>query len=190
MPNVYVIGGCNGSGKTTASLVVLPSILDCHEYVNADAIAAGLSPLNPDAMAILAGRLMLQRLRELMAAQVDFAFESTLAARSFVLFLQDCKAQGYLIHLAYFWLRSPELAIARVARRVASGGHDIPETIIRRRYDRSLQNLRELYLPLCDSWLIFDNSETRPEPIARYMSGTVPLIQNEVSWKIMMGESV
>jgi predicted ABC-type ATPase len=144
MPNLYLIGGCNGAGKTTAALTVLPNVLNCQEYVNADAIAAGLSPLNPDAMARQAGRLMLQRIRELIQAGVDFSFESTLAARSFAPLLQDCKSAGYVIHLAYFWLRSPELAISRVARRVASGGHSIPEETIRRRYRTHLTSFRSL----------------------------------------------
>ncbi len=161
MPNLYVIGGANGSGKTTVALSVLPSILGVFEYVNADAIAAGLSPLNPESMAIQAGRLMLERLQTLVNSGVDFAFETTLAARTFAPLLRDYKAKGYTINLIYFWLRSPDLAIERVARRVASGGHSIPEDVIRRRYDRGRRNLIELYLPLCDSWIVYDNQGKR-----------------------------
>jgi predicted ABC-type ATPase len=111
MPNVFVIGGCNGAGKTTVSLAILPELLDCQEFVNADAIAAGLSPLNPDAMATRAGRIMLERLKYLQTIGADFAFETTLAARSFAPFLSQCKQQGYVVHVLYFWLDSPELAI-------------------------------------------------------------------------------
>lgn len=122
MPNLYVIGGANGSGKTTVALSLLSSILGVFEYGNADAIAAGLSPLNPESMAIQAGRLMLERLQTLVNSGVDFAFETTLAARTFAPLLRDYKAKGYTINLIYFWLRSPDLAVERVARRVASGG--------------------------------------------------------------------
>lgn len=110
MPLLYVIGGANGSGKTTTALTILPG-LGITEYVNADAIAVGLSPLNPESMALQAGRLMLERLRTLANSDADFAFETTLAARSFVPFLQQCKNRGYTIGLLYFWLRSPDLAV-------------------------------------------------------------------------------
>jgi predicted ABC-type ATPase len=163
MPNVFVIGGCNGAGKTTASLAILPQIVNCQEFVNADAIAAGLSPLNPDSMAVTAGRMMLDRIKLLRRSGVDFTFESTLAARSFAPFLRDCQAEGYTVNLLYFWLRSPELAVRRVAMRVASGGHAIPEVTIRRRYDRGQKNLVELYLPLANAWMIFDNSCITPD---------------------------
>jgi predicted ABC-type ATPase len=125
MPSLYIIGGPNGAGKTTVALSLLPNLLGIFEYVNADAIAAGLSPLNPKSMAIQAGRLMLARIKQLAASSTDFAFETTLAARTFVPFLKRCKSQGYTINLIYFWLQSPDLAVERVARRVASGGHSI-----------------------------------------------------------------
>ena len=167
MPNLFVIGGCNGAGKTTASLAILPQIVNCQEFVNADAIAAGLSPLNPDSMAFTAGRMMLDRMKLLRRSGVDFAFESTLAARSFAPFLRDCQAEGYTVNLLYFWLRSPELAVQRVAMRVASGDHAIPEATIRRRYNRGQKNLAELYLPIADTSMIFDNSQSTPDRIAQ-----------------------
>jgi predicted ABC-type ATPase len=145
MPLLYVVGGANGSGKTTSALAILPT-LGVLEYVNADAIAAGLSPLNPESMALQAGRLMLDRLQTLANSEADFASETTLAARTFAPFLQRCKSRGYTIGLLYFWLRSPDLAVERVARRVASGGHSIPEDVIRRRYERGRGNLIDLYL--------------------------------------------
>ncbi|MDB9518580.1 zeta toxin family protein [Roseofilum reptotaenium CS-1145] len=114
MPEVYIIGGCNGSGKTTTAMKLLPNSLKLLEYVNADEIAAGLSPFNPESVAIQAGRLMLERLNSLSDAGADFAFETTLASRHYVRFLQRCKTKGYAVNLIYFWLVSPELAIARV----------------------------------------------------------------------------
>ncbi len=166
MPNVYVIGGANGSGKTTVARILLPNFLDVFEYVNADQIAAGLSPFNPESVAIQAGRLMLDRLDTLVKERADFAFETTLAARNFARFLRKCKAYGYTINLIYFWLQTPELAIERVTRRVESGGHNIPLEVIRRRYERGQRNLTQLYLPLCDTWIIYDNSEDNPRLIA------------------------
>ncbi len=183
MPNLYMIGGANGSGKTTVALSLLPELLGVVEYVNADAIAAGLSPLSPESMAIRAGRLMLERLQTLADSGADFAFETTLAARTFVLFLSDCKAKGYSINLIYFWLQSPELAVERVARRVASGGHSIPEEVIRRRYEQGRKNLNELYLQLCDSWIIYDNSEPRCKLVAEGGRGQgEPMIYEPESW--------
>ena len=112
MPELYIIGGANGSGKTTVAISLLPNFLEVFEYVNADAIAAGLSPLNPESVAIQAGRLMLERLRTLSDSGVDFAFETTLASRTYASFLRNCKSKGYTINLIYFWLQSPELAIS------------------------------------------------------------------------------
>lgn len=166
MPNLFIIGGANGAGKTTASMQLLPNFLEVFEYINADEIASGLSPFNPESVAIQAGRLMLERLKTLSNAGAEFAFESTLAARNYARFLKICKDKGYTINLIYFWLPSPELAIERVKRRVESGGHNIPEETIRRRYERGRINLIELYLPLCDSWMIYDNSLSQPQLVA------------------------
>jgi predicted ABC-type ATPase len=166
MPNLYIISGANGSGKTTSARKILPYFLKVFEYVNADEIAHGLSPFNPESVAIQAGRLMLQRLATLVNEQLDFALETTLATRSYVSFLRDCKNQGYQINLIYFWLENPELAIARVRQRVENGGHNIPEDIIRRRYERGRKNLIDLFLPLCDTWMIYDNSGNSPQLVA------------------------
>ena len=187
MPSLYIIGGANGSGKTTVSLSLLPNFLEVFEYVNADAIAVGLSPFNPESMAIQAGRLMLERLRNLADVGADFAFETTLAARTFVPFLQECKTKGYIINLIYFWLQNPDLAVARVARRVASGGHSIPENVIRRRYERGRKNLISLYLPLCDSWIVYDNSEPTDRLVAECFMGFDPIIYEPEIWHQIVG---
>lgn len=161
MSEIFVFSGCNGSGKSTLAFKTLSSINPSPEFVNADIIAAQLNPNDVDAVAIRASRIMLERLKDLAEREVDFAFETTLAARSFARFLTECKDKGYTVNLIYVWLKSPELAISRVAKRVASGGHNIPQNIIQRRYQRGLNNLFELYLPLADRWIIYDNSSQR-----------------------------
>lgn len=158
--DLYIISGCNGAGKTTASFTVLPEILQCREFVNADEIARGLSPFNPASVAIEAGRLMLQRIEELLARQVSFAIETTLATRTYLNLVRRAQATGYRVSLLFFWLRTPELAIQRVAERVEKGGHDIPVAIIKRRYISGIRNLFKLFMKEVDYWDIYDNSDT------------------------------
>ena len=158
MPKLYIIAGCNGAGKTTASYTVLPEMLGCKEFVNADEIAKGLSPFNPESVAIEAGRLMLQRMDDLLSEGSDFAFETTLSTRSYVRFIEQAHAKGYFVTLLYFWLPTPQQAVERVATRVREGGHDIPREVICRRYRMGLKNLTALYAPICDYWAIYDNS--------------------------------
>ena len=153
MPKLYIIAGCNGAGKTTASYTVLPEMLGCREFVNADEIAKGLSPFNPESVAIEAGRLMLQRMNDLLS----------LATRSYVKFVERAQAKGYFVTLLYFWLPTPEQAIERVATRVSEGGHNIPSDVIRRRYANGIKNLTTLYTPICDFWTIYDNSSADEE---------------------------
>ena len=157
--NLYIISGCNGAGKTTASYTVLPEILDCREFVNADEIARGLSPFNPEGMAIEAGRLMLKRIEELLGRNETFSIETTLATRSYLNLVQRAQAKGYTVRLLFFWLNSPELALQRVAERVSKGGHNIPEPIVRRRYVAGINNLFQLFMNEVDYWTIYDNSE-------------------------------
>ena len=156
---VYIIAGCNGAGKTTASFTILPEILDCKEFVNADEIAKGLSPFQPEKVAFEAGRIMLERINVLLKSDQSFAFETTLATRTYKQKLIDAKANGFSVKLLFFWLPSIEMAIDRVAIRVSEGGHNIPTDVITRRYKRGIENLFKIYLPLCDSWMIFDNEE-------------------------------
>lgn len=158
MPKLYIIAGCNGAGKTTASYTVLPEMLDCKEFVNADEIAKGLSPFNPESVAIEAGRLMLHRMDDLLAEGADFAFETTLATRSYARFVERAHEKGYFVSLLYFWLPTPEQAVERVATRVSGGGHNIPSEVIRRRYANGIKNLSALYTPICDYWVIYNNS--------------------------------
>lgn len=156
--NLYVIAGCNGAGKTTASFTVLPEMLDCIEFVNADEIAAGLSPFNPEGVAIQAGRLMIERILFLLKEGQTFAFETTLATRSYVKLIKQAQKHGYFVTLLFFSLQSREQAARRVAKRVSEGGHNIPLDVINRRYDNGLHNLFNLYIPICDYWVLYDNS--------------------------------
>lgn len=164
--NLYIISGCNGAGKTTASYTVLPEILNCREFVNADEIARGLSPFNPGSVAIEAGKLMLQRIEELLKRNETFSIETTLATRSYVNLVKQAQEQGYSVRLLFFWLSTPELAVKRVAERVSKGGHDIPQDIIRRRYVAGINNLFKLFMPIVNYWAIFDNSETPRRKVA------------------------
>ncbi|RAJ19240.1 putative ABC-type ATPase [Pedobacter cryoconitis] len=138
------------------------------QFVNADNIACGLSPFNPESVAFKSGRIMLKRIRELMAAKVDFAFETTLASRSYVSLVKQARLLDYQVSLLYFWLSSPNLTVERVARRVSNGGHHIPANVIARRYYRGIYNLYNLYMPLCDEWTIINNMDLVPEVIAKY----------------------
>ncbi|HOZ31146.1 MAG TPA: zeta toxin family protein [Bacteroidales bacterium] len=158
MANLFIIAGCNGAGKTTASYSLLPDMLNCHEFVNADEIAKGLSPFQPEKASIDAGRIMLQRIKELIVQNTDFAIETTLASKTYVKFIQNAKEKGYFVTLIFFWLSSPELATQRVKNRVENGGHNITEEVIYRRYRSGLRNLNKLYLDIADFWMIIDNS--------------------------------
>ena len=165
--NLYIIAGCNGAGKTTASFTILPEIIDCDEFINADEIAKGLSPFQPETVAFEAGRIMLNRINTLLAAHKTFAFETTLATKSYKNYIIRAKKQGYNISLLFFWLNSVELAKERVKSRVKEGGHHIPGDVIERRYKKDIQNLFDIFLPLADKAFIFDNSYGKHELIAK-----------------------
>jgi predicted ABC-type ATPase len=162
MPDLYVIGGPNGAGKTTVAMRLFPEIVKSGEFVNADIIAKGLSGFNSESVAMAAGRLMVGRLHELRSMQKDFSFESTLASRSLLPFIDECRRTGYVVTLIYVWVESAEIAIERVRKRVSEGGHLIPEEVVRRRYERSVSNVVNLYLPNVDRWKIYDNTFTEP----------------------------
>ncbi len=187
MKRLFIISGCNGAGKTTASYTILPEMLDCNEFVNADEIAKGLSPFNPSKVAIKAGRLMLTRINELLQSGIDFAFETTLATRSYVNTVKEAKEKGYFVTILYFWLNSPELAVERVKIRVQEGGHHIPEEIIRRRYDLGISNLFKLYIPIADYWMFINNSGTPFEIIAEGQEKK-EVVKNKLIWNKLKSE--
>jgi len=176
---LYIIGGCNGAGKTTASYTVLPDILDCREFVNADEIAHGLSPFNPENVSLEAGRLMIHRINELLGREATFAIETTLATKSYVNLVREAQASGYVVTLVFFWLRTPELAMQRVAERVSNGGHNIPITTTRRRYVSGINNLFNLYAPVVDAWFVYDNSDTPRTEIAHGGKAVPTTVLNE-----------
>jgi predicted ABC-type ATPase len=163
---LYIIAGCNGAGKTTASFTILPDILDCKEFVNADEIARGLSPFQPEHVQFEAGRIMLHRIDSLLTEGVNIAFETTLATKSYKTRILHAKSIGYTVTLLFFWLRTVDLAKERVKMRVAEGGHHIEPSVIERRYHRGIFNLFSLYIPLVDDVLIFDNSFGKYELLA------------------------
>ena len=164
---LYIIAGCNGAGKTTASFTILPEILGCKEFINADEIAKGLSPFQPESVAVQAGRIMLARMDELLQKGETFAFETTLATKSYKQKIEWAQANGYEVTLLFFWLRNVAMAKERVAQRVAEGGHSIPLETIERRYLNGIANLFAIYIDMVDICYIFDNSEGRKELIAQ-----------------------
>ncbi len=182
MPKLFIIAGPNGAGKTTASFTLLPQILDCREFVNADEIARGLSPFNPESVAFEAGRIMLQRIQQLISNNQTFAFETTLTTRSYTGLIKKCKEKGYKIILIFLWLDSPELAMARVRSRVKKGGHSIPEDVIKRRYKKGLQNFVNLFMPLCDEWIVANNSFSTPQVVAKGNALDVEVIIEKNIW--------
>ena len=182
---LYVIAGCNGAGKTTASFTILPDILDCKEFVNADEIAKGLSPFQPEKVSIEAGRIMLNRINELIEENQNFAFETTLSSRSYKNKIVEAKNKGYRVTLLFFWLQNVELAKERVKIRVEEGGHNINPEIIQRRYYKGIHNLFDIYLPIIDGALIFDNSAGKHELLAEKKIDGLLTIFNEQTFKLM-----
>lgn len=177
---LYIISGCNGAGKTTASYTILPEILDCKEFVNADEIAKGLSPFQPEKVTFEAGRIMSNRINELLLGRENFAFETTLSTRSYKCKIIEAKQQGYRVILLFFWLQNVELARERVKTRVLEGGHNIDPEVIERRYFRGIKNLFEIYLPIVDAVLIFDNSEGKHELLAdKQTNGLLNIVNQE-----------
>ena len=175
---LYIIAGCNGAGKTTASFTILPEVLGCKEFINADEIAKGLSPFQPESVAMQAGRIMLARMDELLQKGETFAFETTLATKSYKQKIEWAQANGYEVTLLFFWLDSPNMAKKRVAQRVAEGGHSIPSETIERRYHNGIVNLFAIYIDMVDICYIFDNSEGERTPIAKKYKGEKEIIYN------------
>lgn len=181
MKRLYIIAGPNGAGKTTASYTVLPEILKCNEFVNADEIARGISPFNPEKVSIQAGRLMLNRIKELINKGETFAFETTLSSRYFVEFIRNAKEEDYEIVLLFLMLNSVNLAIERVETRVKEGGHNIPTDVIKRRYDNGMKNFFSRYIEIVDKWFLVDNSGESFQFVAEGTKDGL-IIKNEDIW--------
>ena len=184
-PKIIMIAGCNGAGKSTLAPHLLRDAFGLKDYVNADTIAQGLSAYAPENAAIEAGKIMLRRLRELANRRKSFAFETTLASRFYVKFIEDLKPQGFEFHLLFLWLESSELAVLRVRERVLAGGHDVPEKTIRRRYDRGLRNFFKLYQPIADNWMMYNSSSAdKIELIAKHRKSETKIFDKEIWQKI------
>lgn len=186
MPSLYIISGCNGAGKTTASYTLLPDLLNCDEYVNSDEIAKGLSPFNPSLAAIKASKLMTERIHELLEKRATFGIETTLATRSLARVITGAQAIGYRVTLVFFWLQVPELAIQRVKLRVASGGHSVPEETIIRRYGAGIDNLFHIYTPIVDYWMIIDNSNTPSKLVAEGGLSVVTKLHDKTAYNQLL----
>jgi len=179
---IILIGGPNGAGKTTAARVLLPDFLDLHQFLNADDIARGLAPWDVESAAISVGRHLIERMRALVRDGESFALESILSGTSHLRLLQQCKQDGWRINLLYFWLPTPEDAVARVARRVGQGGHNIPTDTVLRRYYASVRNMRNLYLPLADEAEIYDNTDRKRIMIAEKRENLALLVHDPERW--------
>lgn len=180
---LYIIAGCNGAGKTTASFNILPGLLNCMEFVNADEIARGLSPFQPESVAMEAGRIMLKRIGELLDSRQDFSFETTLATKTFVHTISKARLNGYFVSLIFIWLESPELAKDRVCKRVAEGGHNINPEVIERRYRAGVKNLFAMYSDKVDSLLVYDNSGIESELICEKEFGNDFVVHDPVKFQ-------
>ncbi len=184
MNRIYIIAGPNGAGKTTASYTILPEIFECNEFVNADEIAKGISPFKHEKVALKAGRIMLERIDELINNNESFAFETTLATKSYVALIKEAKLKNYEIILLFLALDSQELALKRVKTRVKEGGHNIPEDVIKRRFEKGLYNLFNLYIPIVDKWLLVDNSGEHFEFISEG-AHTEITVKNKMRWELL-----
>lgn len=189
-PSVVILAGPNGAGKSTAAPALLHGTLAVNEFVNADVIARELSAADPDSAAIAAGRVMLSRLRELAEQRVSFAFETTLASRTFAPWLRDLRASGFAVHLVFLWLSTADLAVERVADRVRAGGHDVPTETIRRRYRAGIRNFFSLYEPITMSWGMYNGSGPEPTLVAEGLESQPPRVYDTDVWAIVRGQGI
>jgi predicted ABC-type ATPase len=182
-PAVVVIGGPNGAGKSTLAPRLLRAAMQVTEFINADLIAQGLSPFNADGAALAASEILLRRMEQFAEKRISFGVETTLASRSLAPRLRKLISDGYEFHLVFLYLKSPDIAVERVADRVSHGGHNIPEATIRRRYEGGLRNLLSLFQPLASSWKVYDNSNPRRRELIA-SGGTLEdaKVNNEQLW--------
>ena len=188
-PIIYAIGGPNGAGKTTFAREFLPAV-GIEPFLNADSLAAGLSPLRPEAMAVTAARLLLNRWREMVAVRKSFAVESTFSGRTYATMLREAKALGYQVHVSYLWLPSANTSSRRVRNRVRQGGHNVPQPDIQRRYLPSVRNFFELYLPLADVTILYRAGVGPPQKVARWSGTAIEIIQPEIYARIRQQASL
>lgn len=178
-PTVYIIAGPNGAGKTTFAKEFLPNYADCRNFINADLIAQGVSPFSPEGVAFRAGRLMLDEIDFYAERGASFGFETTLSGRSYLNLIRQLKKLRYEVHFFFLWVPTVSLALTRVRARVQEGGHDVPEAVVRRRFERSIRNFLRHYRPLSDSWILFNNAATTPVVIAFEKQGSVRIMNRE-----------
>lgn len=184
MKNVYIIAGSNGSGKTTFAKTFLPEYAKCNRFINADLIAAGLSPFSPQQVAIKSGKLVLEQIREYSENGVDFGFETTMSGVTYLKYLKMLKEKGYRIHIFFLWIPSSQLAAARVKDRVAQGGHNVPIKDIKRRFERSIKKFFKEYRQLADKWILFNNEGIKPQIIAKKQNDHIDVINQDLFEKI------
>ncbi len=182
--NVYIIAGSNGSGKTTFAKTFLPEYAKCIRFINADLIAAGLSPFLPQQVAIKSGKLVLEQIKEYAEAGIDFCFETTMSGTTYLKYFKMLKEKGYKIHIFFLWIPSAQLAMIRIKDRVAQGGHDVPVKDIKRRFERSLNKFFTEYRLLTDKWILFDNAEATPKIIAKKSNAHIDIINADKFKKI------
>jgi len=182
-PNLIVLAGPNGAGKTTSAQTLVLGTLGIVQFVNADTIAQGLSGFRPESVRMTAGRVMLEQLRRLGKRRSSFAFETTLASKTFAPWIRSLVEEGYAFHLFFFWLPSADISVSRVAERVRLGGHHVPERDIRRRYPRGIENFFAIYRPLATSWTMYDNSSRSGPTLIAEGAENRMRVANENLWK-------
>ncbi len=188
-PHIVVLAGPNGAGKSTTGPALLRDTLRITEFVDADTIARGLSAFEPEGVALQAGKVMLRRIRELARQRANFAFETTMASRTFAPWLAELKEEGYRVHIIFLWLPSADFAVGRVVDRVRMGGHSVPENVVRRRYGAGLRNFFEMYRPLAETWRVYDNSRPSGPQLIAWGRGTITAgVADKRIWKRILEE--